>query len=124
MKLIFRFGMVKKSSNTTPKNSATVVVNGTFGSVPYKRTAVKESSTSTVSSKSDAEVQSEPQVGFFGRTLNAIRDSKFLKFLLGLTGFLLLCLIFVTFYFDDSPQNNWKRMFGPQLEYINGRPPS
>ena len=106
------------------KHSSNLIANGTFGNIRYRTTVVRKSSTSTVSDKSDAEVQSEPQVGFLGRALNSIRDSKFLKFLLGLTGFLLLCLIFVTFYFDDSPQNNWKRMFGPQLEYINGRPPS
>ncbi|KAE9552600.1 hypothetical protein FO519_004182 [Halicephalobus sp. NKZ332] len=100
------------------------LANGAFGGVRRRLLKATDSSTSAVSSKTDSGTQPEVQVGFFGRVLNSIKDSKFLKILLGLTGFLLICLIFVTFYFEDTPQNNWKRMFGPQLEYINGRPPS
>jgi hypothetical protein len=58
------------------------------------------------------------------RIIQTFKDSRGLQFLLGATVSLLLGLILISYFVDDTPQNNWRKMFGPQLDYVNGAPPS
>uniref|UniRef100_A0A7E4VIJ5 KASH domain-containing protein n=1 Tax=Panagrellus redivivus TaxID=6233 RepID=A0A7E4VIJ5_PANRE len=61
---------------------------------------------------------------FPSRLAGAFRESRLLQALLAFSIFLGAAMFLVHMYADEGPQNNWRRRFGPQLDYVNGPPPS
>lgn len=114
----------KIETKSVNNGNKSIIMNGNFESQIRKRNVKSSSKVETVNPKTDSSTQHEPNLGIFGKTLKTIKDSRLIQVLLGFTGLLILSLIFITLYLDDSPQNNWRRMFGPQLDYVNGPPPS
>jgi hypothetical protein len=83
------------------------------------------STTSTSTTTTTASILKKPKPPSLSRRIyQSFHDSRFLQILLGTTALLLLGVILISAFFDDTPQNNWRRMFGPQLDYVNGAPPS
>jgi hypothetical protein len=87
-------------------------------------TAVSTNSTSTTTSSALKKSTTPKPPSLSRRIYQSFHDSRFLQILLGTTALLLLGVILISAFFDDTPQNNWRKMFGPQLDYVNGAPPS
>uniref|UniRef100_A0A914Y0T0 Uncharacterized protein n=1 Tax=Panagrolaimus superbus TaxID=310955 RepID=A0A914Y0T0_9BILA len=95
-----------------------------------RKTKEISTNTSTVSTTSISTTTTTPShratpiESFPRRIVQTFNDSRALQFLLGATALLLLGLVLISCFVDDTPQNNWRKMFGPQLDYVNGAPPS
>uniref|UniRef100_A0A914C3N9 KASH domain-containing protein n=1 Tax=Acrobeloides nanus TaxID=290746 RepID=A0A914C3N9_9BILA len=57
------------------------------------------------------------------RIAGCVRESRFVQLLLGCTLMFALGALLISVLLDDSPPNNWRRQWGPQLDYVRGPPP-